>query len=514
MRMTEGIPKQRCFLRREFVLGMVLLATGAWTLGCGGGGAGSVSPPPPPPPSITVTVAPSSGTVLLGETLNFSASVSNTTDTAVSWSVNSAAGGSAQAGTISADGVYRAPADLPVGGMVQVTATSHADASKSATANVVVTSDLSVSVAPNAASVELGATQTFQATIASQGRPDNAVRWSLSGATCPNACGAIDSSGRYTAPAILPGSVAVNAVATSVADPAKQASTNIIITSHFTVQLSAPTNVQAGTAATLVASRVRHQHDVHGFWSRGRRGNRQASSGAGDYSSDAADSVHRRAGRANAFRPKRQSGPHRRIGCAANPLKEGSHAMSFVQRRRFLWILFLIGLGLVAIVANATTLSRLRFYQLVEHSSAIARVRCVHADIRVENGEIWTDTAFEVLQRDKGYLPSRIVVRTPGGKFQHLHSHVDGVPEFHPGEEVFLFLTGHPGRQFLIVGWTQGTFRIRKDLRTGMETVTQDSADIPVFDPQTNGFTKMGVKDLRMDLFLEKMNREISRQAL
>jgi hypothetical protein len=188
--------------------------------------------------------------------------------------------------------------------------------------------------------------------------------------------------------------------------------------------------------------------------------------------------------------------------------------MSFVQRRRFLWVLFLIGVALVAIVANATTLSRLRFYQLVQHSSAIARVRYVHADTRVEDGEIWTDTVFEVMQHDKGYLPARIVVRTPGGKFQHLQSHVDGVPEFRPGEEVFLFLTGHPGRQFRIVGWTQGTFRIRKDWRTGLETVTQDSADVPVFDPETNSFTRTGMKNLRMDLFLEKLNKEISRQAL
>jgi hypothetical protein len=150
----------------------------------------------------------------------------------------------------------------------------------------------------------------------------------------------------------------------------------------------------------------------------------------------------------------------------------------------------------------------------VPHSSVIARLRCVDMQTRLENGEIWTDTIFEVVQFDKGYLPSRIVVRTPGGVYEHLHSHVDAVPEFHPGEEVFLFLTGQPGTPFRIVGWTQGTFRIRKNARSGMETVTQDSADIPVFDPETKQFTKMGVKDLRMDLFLEKMTREIHRQSL
>ena len=188
--------------------------------------------------------------------------------------------------------------------------------------------------------------------------------------------------------------------------------------------------------------------------------------------------------------------------------------MSYVQRRRFLWVLFLIGLALLAVVARATTLVRLPFYKLVANSSAIARVRCVASVTRFESGEVWTDTVFEVVQHDKGFLPSRIVVRTPGGRYQQIRSHVDGVPEFRPGEEAFLFLTGHPGAQFRIVGWTQGTFRIRTNTQTGLETVTQDSADVPVFDPQQNKFTKMGVKDLRVGIFLEKMNKEISRQAL
>ena len=75
--------------------------------------------------------------------------------------------------------------------------------------------------------------------------------------------------------------------------------------------------------------------------------------------------------------------------------------MSYVARRRFLWVLFLIGLGLIAIVANATTLARLRFFQLVQHSSAIARLRCINSQTRLEGGEIWTDTVFEVCARSE-----------------------------------------------------------------------------------------------------------------
>lgn len=187
--------------------------------------------------------------------------------------------------------------------------------------------------------------------------------------------------------------------------------------------------------------------------------------------------------------------------------------MSYQDRRHILWVLFLIGLALIAIAAQATTLVRLHFPDLVHYSYAVARVRTMRAQTHMENGEIWTDTSFRVLWQEKGYLPEEIVVRQPGGKFQHLHSHVEGTPEFRPGEEVYLFLSGHPGRQFFIVGWTQGTFRIHRDLRSGGETVSQDSAEIPVFDPVSGSFTKTGVKNLPAEIFEQRVRRETLRQA-
>ncbi len=239
---------------RRLALVCALLATGAWTLSCGGGGAGSVTPPPPPPPSIQVVVTPNPGTVLLGETLAFTATVSNSTDTSVIWSVNSLTGSSPQAGTISADGVYTAPADLPPGGTVQVTATSHADSSKFASVDVTVFSDITVSLSPGTVNVELGAAQAFHASISSNGKPDPTIRWSLSGSSCPNSCGSVGANGNYTAPQILPGNASVTLTAASVADPSKQNSAGVLITSNFLLQLTAPATVQPGVTAALVAT--------------------------------------------------------------------------------------------------------------------------------------------------------------------------------------------------------------------------------------------------------------------
>ncbi|MGH9744079.1 MAG: hypothetical protein ACRD51_17185 [Candidatus Acidiferrum sp.] len=234
---------------------LVVLAGTACLQGCGGGSADSVgNPPPPPPPSIVVTVTPSSGSVLLGNSQPFTATVTNTTDTGVTWSVNGIPIGSASAGTITSAGLYTAPADLPSPATVNVMATSQADTTKSATAQLTITSDITITLTPPSAGVELGATQGFHAGLNSGGHPDTSVRWSLSGATCPAACGTIDLGGNYTAPGILPSPATTTLTAQSIADPSKLTSVPISITSNFTLQVTAPQSVTAGGTASIIAT--------------------------------------------------------------------------------------------------------------------------------------------------------------------------------------------------------------------------------------------------------------------
>jgi hypothetical protein len=248
--------------RLAALLFFVLLTASACTLGCVGVGTGSVAPPPPPPTSsIRVTVTPASAAVILGNTQAFAATVTNTNNASVSWSVNGVAGGNAAVGTITAGGVYTAPADLPANAgtapataAVQVAATSQADTTKSATSAVTITSDVAIVLTPNAAAVELGAAQGFHAAVTSSGHPDTALRWSVSGTACPSGCGGVDATGNFTAPRILPNPASVTLAAQSVADPSKQAAATVTITSSFTVQLAAPTSVAAGGFATIAAT--------------------------------------------------------------------------------------------------------------------------------------------------------------------------------------------------------------------------------------------------------------------
>jgi hypothetical protein len=187
--------------------------------------------------------------------------------------------------------------------------------------------------------------------------------------------------------------------------------------------------------------------------------------------------------------------------------------MSYAQRRQFLWILFLAGLVLLAVVANATTLERMRFEELAKQATAVARVRCLGAESRWENGEIWTETRFEVVEQNKGQLSNVVTVRMLGGDVGALHSRIDGVPAFHSGEEAYVFLWKHEDEPFRILGWSQGTFRIAKDALTGLETVTQDSAAAPIFDPRTHQFRHGGIRKLPVAIFQLKLRKALQEET-
>jgi hypothetical protein len=91
---------------------------------------------------VGVSVSPGNATVLAGSgTQTFTATVSNATNTAVTWQVNGVTGGDATLGTISAAGLYTAPATPPAQPTVRITAVSVADptTSGSATATVAAT---------------------------------------------------------------------------------------------------------------------------------------------------------------------------------------------------------------------------------------------------------------------------------------------------------------------------------------------------------------------------------------
>lgn len=87
---------------------------------------------------VAVSVSPTSATVQTGGTQQFTATVTGTTNTAVNWLVNTVAGGDSSVGTISATGLYTAPAAVPSAATVTVTAQSVVDTAQAASASVTI----------------------------------------------------------------------------------------------------------------------------------------------------------------------------------------------------------------------------------------------------------------------------------------------------------------------------------------------------------------------------------------
>jgi hypothetical protein len=89
-------------------------------------------------PPITVTVSPTSATVRINHSQQFTATVQNSTNQQVAWKVNGVAGGSSAVGTINNSGLYTAPSSVPSPNTVTITAVSAADATASGNASVTI----------------------------------------------------------------------------------------------------------------------------------------------------------------------------------------------------------------------------------------------------------------------------------------------------------------------------------------------------------------------------------------
>ncbi len=256
---TDWVSQSRRSSRREVIhwLLPLFMASVLCGVGCAGVGGSGQPPPPPPPLQVQVSVSPVTATAPLGGAQQFSATVTNTTNMAVTWSVNNIPGGNSAIGIISSSGLYTAPSNLPQPAAVTVKAMSQADATASASAQLTIMSDIAITIVPPLASVELGSTQPLAANITSSGNPNLIVTWSLNGPGCAGpSCGAIDSSGNYTAPSLLPSSPSVTLTARSVADPSKSAAAAITVTSRFTFGISGPATVNAGATGNYLATLI------------------------------------------------------------------------------------------------------------------------------------------------------------------------------------------------------------------------------------------------------------------
>jgi len=218
--------KHLSLLRHLFYSSIGLLVVGSVSTlvlsGCGGGGGGSSAPSPSPTPSpiVQVSIQPTAITLSPAAQSLFVGTVTNTSNSAVLWSVGEGASG----GTVNQEGRYTAPA---LAGGYHVIARSAVDPSQLATATVTV--PIVVTVSPAEATTVSQAIQFNSSVNVAQ---NGTVTWKvLEG----DSGGAITPNGTYTPPGL--GGV-FHVIATSKADGSTQGIATV--------------NVQSGGAAGVI----------------------------------------------------------------------------------------------------------------------------------------------------------------------------------------------------------------------------------------------------------------------
>jgi hypothetical protein len=87
---------------------------------------------------ISIAISPGAASVFTNGKQQFTATVTGTGDSKVTWNVNGTVGGTSSKGLIDSNGLYTAPASVPTPASVTIGAVSHADSTRSAAATVTV----------------------------------------------------------------------------------------------------------------------------------------------------------------------------------------------------------------------------------------------------------------------------------------------------------------------------------------------------------------------------------------
>ena len=213
-------------------------------------------------PTITVSCTPTDVTVL--STSQCTATVLNESSTLVNWSVSSSSSGGATAiGSITAGGLYTAPATVPTNNVVTVTATSQVSSTLTATQSLTLEPATQISAVtcldPNtnvASSVVSSGNQLACTATASTGATV-AVNWSVTNANSLGGnVGTVSVQGIYTAPLVPPPGSAVTITATS------QSLSTITMSVNATVVFG--NNVLSGPYAFSTTGRLTNSS----FWAR------------------------------------------------------------------------------------------------------------------------------------------------------------------------------------------------------------------------------------------------------
>ena len=138
---------------------------------------------------------------------------------------------------------------------------------------------------------------------------------------------------------------------------------------------------------------------------------------------------------------------------------------------------FVLILGVVGSrIAVASTIERMSIPRMAQTATLIVRARCTGNAARWEGGEIWTITQLETEDVWKGAASSRLSIRLLGGSVGNITSTVSGVPRFHAGEDLVLFLEPTRLGDYSVESWEQGLREPSPLARRLLDMIAEDPA--------------------------------------
>jgi hypothetical protein len=226
-----------------------------------------------PAQKVTVAIAVDECTnpaaIVVNSSATFTATVNGPSNQNVTWQVNQIPGGNSTIGTITAAGVYTAPANVPNPATVVVGAASVANPKVVGTESITISlvPATKVTVTPTSASVQENTGQDFTAVVAGLGNTNGAVTWNVNnesggdptiGTIDPGTASGCENTTEYLAPVSIPTppTVYVTAVASDGTTSYPAAAVTIVapppITEALTPGQSDPQTVQVQTSNNTV----------------------------------------------------------------------------------------------------------------------------------------------------------------------------------------------------------------------------------------------------------------------
>ncbi|GEM_PF-1319706 len=227
----------------------VVAATSVVATGSSAAATVNVLAAPPPP---TVSVTPGTASVRVSNQIQMAATISGGGSQTVTWQVNGVNGGTAATGFIDANGLYTAPAGVPPGGTVTITAVGVAPPNPSGAATLTILPQTSISMNPTSATVNVSQGVQFFVTVTGVASPN--VVFAVNGIAGGNSSvGTITSGGLYVAPASPPAGGPVSVTATETTSvPQLVASATVTIQVPITVSVAPATaNLALGGMQTF-----------------------------------------------------------------------------------------------------------------------------------------------------------------------------------------------------------------------------------------------------------------------